>query len=233
MKKPICPIGLECSKRYCPNHDQCKDLTHSWEIPYYFEKGALIVKKYGWRCEWHEEAQGLGWEAPRRCTLPSGDYRRLDGNDHEYEMKERLKESWKEAGWAAAVDLPLPSPKPVEPPKRVKKIETCPYCESEQIYRKQRESFTLYCDECGHHWESDKCEYRGFRIQIGLLSYEIDGKQVFWYHCLLEKNIQEGGYADSKDEAASKAKADIDDLISHYGNVEDNDDIYFGDITFH
>lgn len=100
--KAVCPIGIECDRRACPNYLQCKDLCISWEIPYYLKDGALIVKPYGWRCAWHEEAQGT---CKHFCQLPSGDYKRLDGDEREYEIKNRLRVSWEKAGWVAATPL--------------------------------------------------------------------------------------------------------------------------------
>lgn len=102
MRKAVCPIDLECASYPCHNYSQCKDLTISWEIPYYSQEDTLIVRPYGWRCEWDDEAQGTH---KRFCLLPSGSYKVLDGSDHEFEMKNRLRKAWIDAGWATAVPL--------------------------------------------------------------------------------------------------------------------------------
>jgi len=102
MRKVACPIDLECASHPCHNNFQCKDLAISWEIPYCIQNGVLIVRPYGWRCEWDDEAHGTH---KRFCPLPSGSYKVLDGSDHEFEIKERLRSSWLDAGWAAAVSI--------------------------------------------------------------------------------------------------------------------------------
>lgn len=102
MRKAVCPIDLECVGYPCHNYFQCKDLTVSWEIPYYIQDNALIVRSYGWRCKWDDEAHGT---CNRFCPLPSGSYKVLDGSDHEFEMKNRVRKAWTDAGWAAAVPL--------------------------------------------------------------------------------------------------------------------------------
>ena len=102
MRKQQCPIGLECLGNFCPNYHQCFDLCISWKIPYYIRDDALIVRSYGWRCDWDDQAHGADL---RFCPLPSGSYKVLDGSDHEFEMKTRLREAWLNAGWAAAVPI--------------------------------------------------------------------------------------------------------------------------------
>lgn len=104
MRKTICPIDLECVDYPCCNYFQCRDATISWEIPYYVvQDNTLIVKQYGWRCDWDDEAHGT---LRRFCPLPSGNYKILDGNAHEYEMKSRLMKAWNDAGWYSAVPIP-------------------------------------------------------------------------------------------------------------------------------
>lgn len=113
MKKPICPIGLECLDRYCSNYSACKNWSYSWEIPYRVKDGVLTVKEYGWSYEWHELDQGLGWDVASRCSLPSGHYLALDRSfdtDHGYHdhfVKQQIRQAWLDAGWAAAVALPV------------------------------------------------------------------------------------------------------------------------------
>ena len=104
MKKQECPIRFECvdGGYRCCNYLQCFDKAISWEIPYCIQDSALIVRPYGWRCEWDDEAHGT---YKRFCPLPSGSYNRLDGSDHESEMKDRLRQAWIDAGWAAAVPI--------------------------------------------------------------------------------------------------------------------------------
>ena len=104
MKKQECPIGFECvdGGYRCCNYLQCFDQAISWEIPYCIRDGALIVRPYGWRCEWDDEAHGT---YKRFCPLPSGSYKVLDGSDHEIEMKNRLRKAWIDEGWAAAVPI--------------------------------------------------------------------------------------------------------------------------------
>ncbi|PSF33870.1 hypothetical protein C7H19_19290 [Aphanothece hegewaldii CCALA 016] len=143
MRKPFCPIEHECPEKYCPNRDNCKDLTYSWEIPYYIEDGVLIVKEYAHRYDWNKEAQGLGWEVPSYCFLPSGDYNSIYGTYHDQEIIQRIKQAWFEAGWASAIPL---TEKPLSP----KKMKVCPKCGNPEIYRKHPHSLDIYCDRCGH-----------------------------------------------------------------------------------
>ncbi|MEC4813522.1 MAG: hypothetical protein SAK29_09665 [Scytonema sp. PMC 1069.18] len=81
----------------------------SWEIPYTRTAEALIVKSSGTRYEWQDEAENcivgnMGW-----CPIDGGYYKaEYDGCSGGYrnEMNERVKQSWREAGWYAAVPIP-------------------------------------------------------------------------------------------------------------------------------
>ena len=97
-----CKLNLQCPARRCPNRTQCDDLSIAWEIPYKRTSEGLFVNKYCWRRKW--SAEGTYFGSPIGfCPLPNGQYLALDGTAHEYEMKDRIKEAWRNAGWEAAV----------------------------------------------------------------------------------------------------------------------------------
>jgi hypothetical protein len=100
-----CKLNLECPNRCCPNRTQCDDLALPWEIPYKRTSEGLVVKQYGCRYEWSAEGTYLG-SPISFCPLPSGQYLALDGSYHESEMKDRVKQAWRNAGWEAAIANP-------------------------------------------------------------------------------------------------------------------------------
>ena len=100
-----CKLNLECPNRCCPNRTQCDDLALPWEIPYKRTSEGLVVKQYG--CRYESSAEGTYLGSPISfCPLPSGQYLALDGSYHESEMKDRVKQAWRNAGWEAAIANP-------------------------------------------------------------------------------------------------------------------------------
>lgn len=82
-----CPIDLSCPPvKYCPNFEQCYDLSHSWEIPYERRKDGLYVRRFAHR--WDKYGN----------LYPIHDY-------HGEEMQERILEEWKNYGFLAAVSI--------------------------------------------------------------------------------------------------------------------------------
>ncbi len=111
MKKPLCPIGLECIEHKnfqgCPNYEYCLNQTYSWAIPYTYQNNVLVVNRFPYRFKWRKEATGISHKLPRQCSLPSGSYTTIDYPRWEFEeMVRRILEEWEKAGWKEAEPIP-------------------------------------------------------------------------------------------------------------------------------
>lgn len=89
-RNACCPLGydaLQCELPYdrpCSNYLFCKLQTASWEIPYDYVDGQLVVKTY----------------AHVYVLLKSGSYKDIGTN----EMSKVIVNAWHEAGWGATLD---------------------------------------------------------------------------------------------------------------------------------
>lgn len=80
-----CPVNLLCTAdKYCPNFEQCYDLSHSWEIPYERRDDGLYVKRFAYRWDRYGNLQ------------PMEDY-------HEEDIRRRIAEEWRQHGFLGAV----------------------------------------------------------------------------------------------------------------------------------
>lgn len=92
--KPICPVSFECPPvKYCPNFSSCYDLSHAWEIPLERRQDGLYVKRIARRCD-------------KYGNQPYLDY-------HEEEIKERMLEAWRGAGFLSSSPLPSSDTEPM------------------------------------------------------------------------------------------------------------------------
>ncbi len=109
MKKPLCPIGLECIVDFgqCPNYHYCLNQTYSWAIPYTYQDNVLAVRCFPYRFRWTKEATGISHKLPGQCWLPSGSYDEIEYPRWEFEeMVRRILEEWEKAGWKEAEPIP-------------------------------------------------------------------------------------------------------------------------------